>query len=335
MFTRRRQTQSHLWFANISDRAFIIDSTTPPGSPPRSGLPASLNQAAPAPAAAAAAPTPPPAQNGSSILEALANMARQNTNSTPQSAAPASQNPMSAYNMPPAANGLPQPSSSVSQQPQAPSYTQPTQAPFNMSNFPYALPQAAPPSHAAPPPTSQAPAGGVMDPSTQQQIMLIKALADHGVPFDKIPGLLQGFGGAAAAGAQPQQAAPPQQNSYGAAQPSWGQAPVNQDGYRSSGGYQDGRRSPPKYGRSRSRSPDRGWGNRGSPRVGRDYGRDSPRDGRRAGDYRNRSPAGRRGHSPDPHNGDPSTNKWVDHDPTLPSGSIRVLSRTLFVGGVT
>jgi protein NRD1 len=27
--------------------------------------------------------------------------------------------------------------------------------------------------------------------------------------------------------------------------------------------------------------------------------------------------------------------KWVEFDPTLPAGHIKVLSRTLFVGGVT
>lgn len=264
-------------------------------------------------------------------------MARQNTNAAPSSAAPASQNPVPAYSMPPATSGVPQPasSSSMPQQHQVPSYPQTTQAPFNMSSLPFALPQAAAPSHAAPAPNLPAPTGGALDSGTQQQIMLIKALAEQGVPFDKIPALLQTLGGAGVGGAQPQQTAPPSQNSYGAAQPSWAPPPVNQDGYRNSGGYQDGRRSPPKYGRSRSRSPDRGWGNRGSPRGGREYGRDSPRDGRRSADYRNRSPPGRRGRSPDPHDGDPEGNKWVDHDSALPSGSIRVLSRTLFVGGVT
>ncbi|KAK8107715.1 uncharacterized protein PG998_009728 [Apiospora kogelbergensis] len=43
----------------------------------------------------------------------------------------------------------------------------------------------------------------------------------------------------------------------------------------------------------------------------------------------------RRGHSPQPpFDRDPNV-KWVDFDQSIPSGSIKVLSRTLFVGGVT
>jgi protein NRD1 len=50
-------------------------------------------------------------------------------------------------------------------------------------------------------------------------------------------------------------------------------------------------------------------------------------------DYRQRSPRGRRGDSPvrEPL----QTEKWVEYDNSLPNGSIKVYSRTLFVGGVT
>jgi len=49
-------------------------------------------------------------------------------------------------------------------------------------------------------------------------------------------------------------------------------------------------------------------------------------------EYRQRSPHGRHGDSPH----EPSQqDKWVEYDNNLPSGSIKVYSRTLFVGGVT
>lgn len=181
--------------------------------------------------------------------------------------------------------------------------------------------------------------GGVLNPNTQQQILLIKALVDQGVPIDKIPAIIAGLnaGGAvpgASVPAQPPVSAP--QNSYGApGQPSWGTPQPEQarDWYNKDYNNKDSTRSPPRLGgRSRSRSPDRGWGNRNGRNM--DYGsRNSPsrgRDDRRGGDeYRNRSPPRRRGQSP------PPMEKWTDHDPNLPSGSIKVLSRTLFVGGVT
>jgi protein NRD1 len=41
---------------------------------------------------------------------------------------------------------------------------------------------------------------------------------------------------------------------------------------------------------------------------------------------------GRRGFSPEE---EPPAEKWVEYDPKLANGNIKVLSRTLFVGGVT
>lgn len=82
---------------------------------------------------------------------------------------------------------------------------------------------------------------------------------------------------------------------------------------------QSGRQSPP---RGRSRSPTR----RGSPNNG-GYGSES---------YRQRSP--RRNFSPPDGAGQVSPNngpKWLEYDPTLPPDHIKVLSRTLFVGGTT
>ncbi len=50
-------------------------------------------------------------------------------------------------------------------------------------------------------------------------------------------------------------------------------------------------------------------------------------------EYRQRSPQGRRNESPV---GDQfPQDKWVEYDNNMPSGSIKVYSRTLFVGGVT
>ncbi len=188
-----------------------------------------------------------------------------------------------------------------------------------------------------------APSGG-LDSNTQQQIMLIKVLAEQGVPFDKIPALIQSM---TAGGAGGQSApAPAAQGSYPTQQPWNASAAAQPRGDGRDRGYQDGGRSPQRFrgGRSRSRSPDRWGGQRGSPRGGREFGRNSPtrgrnddrdRQGRRGNDYRQRSPPGRRGgRSPSPDEL-PHVERLVEFDPKLPSGSIRVFSRTLFVGGVT
>ena len=308
------------------------------------------------PASAASA-----APNGSSILEALANMARQNTTAGPaNSGLPA---PAASYSLP--TSGLPQPAApsmphNLLPQGQAPpSYAAPSQA-ANVPSLPFSLqqvlgqssaqPPAAPYSSNPPPnpygagPVSGpgAPGGAGLDSTTQQQIMLIKALADQGVPFDKIPALIQSMTGAAPAGGQSssQTPAPVAQGSYPTGQQLWGASATVSDVPRDRG-YQDGLRSPPRYrGRSRSRSPDRAWGQRGSPRGGRDrmdYGHQDDRDrnGRRSNDYRQRSPQGRRGRSGTPSSDLPHIERWIEFDPTLPDGHIRVLSRTLFVGGVT
>lgn len=351
---------------HVSDRLpFAETSTTPPGSPP-TNLAASLREPSAVTAGLAATAAAPAAQNSQSILDALANLARQNTSAPPGApaapatpAAPGVSAPpalVPSYNMPP--TGLPQPvSSSVPQAVQPPpqpaaSYLPTSQPPASSApSLPFSLPQmpgqkdASAPAY---PPNPQFPGAGgpsgnlALDPQQQQQLLLVKALADQGVPFDKIPALLQGLTAAGVPGAAGQPPAPPAgvpgaapQPAYGSGQPSWGAQGANPDEPRDwRGGYNGGVDSPGNYGRSRSRSPDRGWGGR-SPRGGRDrgdYGRNSPRSrdgGRRGGDYRNRSPPRRRGQSP------PPTEKWVDHDPTLPSGSIKVLSRTLFIGGVT
>lgn len=202
---------------------------------------------------------------------------------------------------------------------------------------PPAMPAAANNPYAAPAP-APGPSGVGLDSITQQQIVLIKALADQGVPFDKIPALIQSMTGASSANLQTafQAPVPAAQGSYPTGQQPWGNADSARDR-----GLQDGSRSPNRYlGRSRSRSPDRGWGARGSPRGGHDrldYGHheERERNGRRGNGYRQRSPQGRRGRSSTPSSDLPKIERWIEFDPTLPAGHIKVLSRTLFVGGVT
>lgn len=234
----------------------------------------------------------------------------------------------------------------------------PTTQPVNVSSLPFSLTQMlgqnAPPATSNPPnpyaaaaaPPAPGAGGAGLDPNVQQQIMLIKALADQGVPFDKIPALIQSMtaattGAGGFPGAQPPAPIPAAQGTFPPAQQPWGAAA---SGPTPDQGYQDSVRSPRYRGRSRSRSPERGWGPRGSPRGGRDYGRNSPpnrggrmddrdRNGRAGNDYRQRSPR-RHGRSPSPAN-DFQQEKWIEFDPSLPSGHIKVLSRTLFVGGVT
>lgn len=329
-------------------------STTPPGSPPShvvasyTGGPGASAPTAASASAPAQAPVPAaPVSNGSSILEALANIARQNTSAPPT--AQALPTPMASYNL--ANSGIPPPVASTSVPPQV-SYQTNSQS-VNMPPMPYGMPQlpgqgqGIMPGGIPPPNPAGAAAAGSgfgLDTSTQQQILLIKALADQGVPFDKIPALIQsltagaGAGGAGQVLQPPLQNMPAPQNPYTVSQP-WGNPSVK-PGDQHNQNY-DNVRSPPRYnGRSRSRSPDRGWGARGSPRNGpdrSDYGHNSPNrgrhDDRRGGDYRQRSPHGRRGRSPSPPAGG-HDDKWVEYDPNVPSGHIKVYSRTLFVGGV-
>ncbi|KAI1471530.1 uncharacterized protein F4812DRAFT_414430 [Daldinia caldariorum] len=324
------------------------ESTTPIGSPPPGpGLPGlSENK-------------PHTVEAPNAIMEALANIARQNVTATPTTITnnnniPA---PASTYSVPP-------PQTSATHAPILPltqtqppvSYSAPPQ-PVNLPGMPYPFPQPGqvqaqtpvPQVNAsnqapgfpgvAPAAVPAAPAPG-MDPNVQQQVMLIKLLADQGVPFDKIPAIIASMQSTSIS-------VPPATNSAAAApvgQPpyagSWGQGGYRPDESRDHD-YQQVR-SPNRYrNRSRSRSPPRHWDARDSPRGRSDrefgsYGRNSPGLGRTSGTgYRQRSP-GRRGRSPSPAHGfsQPAT-KWVEFDRTIPQGHIKVLSRTLFVGGVT
>ncbi|KIH91554.1 protein NRD1 [Sporothrix brasiliensis 5110] len=314
-------------------------STTPPGSPP----PNVLTQGAAKPAAPAGPPALPP-----NIMETLANLAKQSSSAAAPLPATATPPTLAApfgqqQQQPPA-----QPPQQYGQQPppfqMPPAQQQQQQTPFP---GPYgasgALPGATAPNsqlppalaglagligaasqqqpHQPPPPQPQPQPGAA--PNVQQNLMFIQALLAQGLSLDQISGILAQVGnGAPATGGPPSlvpsaiAAAAAAAGAGGAAQaaPQW---PPNNYGGRS-----------PGRGRSRSRSPGRHWDGRSSPRGRDHHGHGGGRD------YRQRSPPG--GGRRSPRNPEPPSpgSKFVEHDPSLPENTIRVLSRTLFVGGV-
>jgi protein NRD1 len=336
---------------SVSNRkCFSIDqSTTPPGSPP-ADLQKSLGLQSPANSAPAAA------RNTSSILEALANMARQNTSAPPANPTL----PMdSQYNV---SNSQSNPAQQVAAFNQGVLFP-PIPPPVNVPAAPafasqgtsngaqnFASNQTNPFAAVPPivPPTA-------LDPAVQQQLMLIKALSDQGFPPDKIAGIIAAMGsqGPPMMGAGALPPPPPQfaaQNSNPSAQNGWGTRP-EESRDRNGNGYHEAVRSPPgRYRRrSRSRSPPPAWNARDSPASRRrdepnyDYDRDSPGRNRgddrgrgrgRGNDYRQRSPP-RRGRSPSPPSrANGAGSKWVGHDATIPKGNIKgngakLLSHTL------
>ncbi|ETI24315.1 hypothetical protein G647_03684 [Cladophialophora carrionii CBS 160.54] len=303
-------------------------STTPEGSPAPGFVP--LGHAAHTDAVAAK--PPPQQQDTSAILEALKNMAKQNSAAQPAAPAPAQ---ASLNNLLGAQNGIPQPNSTVipgsASGVAAGQAVNPlgalfaglsngvqSQSPANVPANPLAafLPQQAP-ALAVPQPS--APLG--QDPQAHMQFQLLQILAGQGVPPDQWATALQLLA-----------------NGGGATVP-----PAASGNNWTQGQSRDGQtRSPPTQYRRRSRSPGFDRRRDPSPRRGR---RDSPgadgyrndRDGRR-GDYRQRSPMRNRRRSPSP-TGDsklpPPGPKNVQFDSALPRGHIKVFSRTLFVGGVT
>ncbi|KAJ5577754.1 RNA binding protein Nrd1 [Penicillium hispanicum] len=340
-----------------------VDSTTPEGSPapgfnPLGGPPQSANGASTAPA---------PAPNTSSILKALADMAKQNTTAAPVPAS-APTNPLATLNPPPAAS-LPVSSADPSSLPPAaanpyaaagamanpfaalggvgqnPALIQPqsqsqTPNPITSTQNPLAamLPQAAAPTM---------PDGNALS----QQLQLLQLLASQGIPQDQWGTALQIFSMSNMGGANPPQIpgfpAMPMPGTGG-----WGhpdsqnrddrERDRDRDYNRSPGGYRRRSRSP-GWDRRRTASPPR---RRDSPVYGEYHGdspgrRGDPRDarGRRGNEYRQRSPPGRRRRSPSPQRKDPNLPppgpKLIEWDYSIGQGNIKVLSRTLFVGGVT
>ncbi|KAJ5238707.1 hypothetical protein N7468_003326 [Penicillium chermesinum] len=328
-----------------------VESTTPEGSP--------------APGLNSMAPTQPPATNGaapdtSSILKALADMAKQNTAAPAAAPVTAPANPLAALNpsipqvssadstlSPSTANpyattaGVANPYAALAGFAQNPALGQPqsqSQTPNPMAPAPN--PMAAMLPQAAAPPMGDGNA-------FTQQLQLLQMLAAQGVPQDQWGTALQIFNMTNSMGSTPGQlpgfnAMPGQIPGGWSAPDGQGRDDRERDYNRSPGGYRRRSRSP-GWDRRRTASPPR---RRDSPVYG-DYHGDSPgrrgdpRDarGRRGNEYRQRSPPGRRRRSPSPKGKDPNLPppgpKLIEWDYSIGQGNIKVLSRTLFVGGVT
>jgi len=312
----------------------FLESTTPEGTPPRDFQTTSQQPAAPAAAVS----------NTSSILEALANMARQNT-SAPAAIAnvPA---PSSSYSMPSVPNLSAQQMASINPTFPFPASTQSVNVPVQAATF-ASQPQGSSnsaqnfpsnPYGAVAPPLPQETSAAL-----QQQILIFKTLADQGIPQDQWAGVIAALN--AAGGLLPQPQIPANQN-----QNSWGARPEDS---RDRNGYVEPVRSPPGRYRRRSRSPSpaRAWGARDSPSSRRrdepgygdyDRGRDSPNRGHadergrgRGNDYRQRSPRARRGRSltpPGNYDKGPTARpgeKWVKYEPDIGKENIKGKFSTL------
>lgn len=199
--------------------------------------------------------------------------------------------------------------------------------PNNMAANPLAalFPQQQP-SQATPNPAS-------VTPDAQTTIQLVQMMAAQGIPPEQWGAALQvlNMQNQAGKGGLPFPPPPiPGNNAYGQANPS-----RDRDGYR----------SPPNSGRNRSRSPDYGRrrdqgrpGRPGSPDYDAWRNGGDRRNDRNGSEYRQRSPLGRKYRSPSPPTQDlppPPGEKYMEWDHSIPPDNIKVLSRTLFVGGVT
>lgn len=305
------------------------------------GTPAAQNQAQPAPAQhtpqqQAPAPAPAPAQDVNSILAALANLPKAtSTQPPPQPAAPqpvpSSQQQSGPAQLPPnlaalfGQNGMPPLSAFPPQPQQQPPYstpqpTQPFQMPQGFPGFPPQPPPSIPQQYpqAPPPPVLQqaadplAPLRGILPQNILNDqaklvdaLKLLQDLQKDGIPMDKWGPVIEAFESQHAAN-------PPARGAYDS------------------------------HSRQRSRSPDRNAARRrASPVYGAYDGNqgDSDRYGRSR--YRQRSPMR---NSPIPMqmsgnnmamNGQPMQPKYIAIDNSLPRDNIKVLSRTLFVGGAS
>ncbi|KAF9885603.1 hypothetical protein FE257_012694 [Aspergillus nanangensis] len=352
-----------------------IESTTPDGSPAPNYLALGGAQQPQATNGAPPSATPQSAPDTSSILKALADMAKQNTGGPAAPAVPAPANPLSALSQmqsatqpmsssvdqaaqvangqagvnPYAAGAMAAPFAAMGNVAQNPALVQPqsqsqTPNPLAAAQNPLAalLPQAAA--------ASALPTPNLAPDALQQQLQLLQMLAAQGIPQEQWATALQilslsnanNMGGNMNAGQVPGFNLPGQNLN------AWGGRADSQT--RDFDRERDYMRSPPGQYRRRSRSP--GWDRRrdASPPRRRDspvygeYHGDSPGRrggdprGRRGNDYRQRSPPGRRRRSPSPRK-DPALPapgpKFIDWDYSIGQGNIKVLSRTLFVGGVT
>ncbi|KAI4085924.1 MAG: hypothetical protein LQ344_008001 [Seirophora lacunosa] len=334
-----------------------VNSTTPPGSPPTDfiSLTAGPEQPAKAPGHANGAPT----ADTSAILKALADMAKTNTGASAASSSNVANLQTSfPHNMP----------ASVNQAPSVPPVAQAVGAPPGANgangastfaglstasgNF---LPNQ--PSGQAnmnmqgPPVMPQGNGAPAMTPEIQQQLQILQALQAQGVPQDQWANVLSVLMAGGAGGAGTNVNAAPQQG-WQAHGGGYGDQSRDRNGFNNqsvqspSGRFRDPRsrsRSPSAWDRRGNASPPR---RRDSPVYG-EYGRDARNNDRggfgrsdrsRGNAYRQRSPDRQR-RSPSPHRSGnelpPPGPKFVEYDPSLRQGMIKVLSRTLFVGGVT
>ncbi|KAK5071911.1 hypothetical protein LTR64_004310 [Lithohypha guttulata] len=278
-----------------------------------------MTNTTPAPAAA-------PTQNASSLLESLKALAAKqapNVSAAPVTPATASNNLNALLGL---QNAVPQSTTPVNQgQGQNVNPLAALMAGMNNGTQPQvAHNQAANPLAALFPQQQQAPAvpnPPAVAPDAQATLQLVQLMAQQGIPPDQWAATLQVLNMQNQAGKGGMPFPPPPI-------PGFGQIDQSRD--------RDGHlRSPADTGRRRSRSPDYG---RRSGRPGSPVN-DRFRNGsdRRGNEYRQRSPVGRRRRSPTPPEQDlpPPGEKYIDWDHNLPKDNIKVLSRTLFVGGVT
>ena len=349
---------------NMASDTFLLSvdprSTTPTGTPPKEFIP--LNETNGINAAAGA-----PRADTSQILKALADMAKTNTTTAP--GMPSQATPINVPNL---QNAYQQHmNSSVNPATSAPQYVQPVNVPgaaiganpfagmmSSASNF--GLNQGMPGGQTNVQANPVIPQGTTPE-ALQQQVQLIQMLQAQGVPQDQWATVLQVLMAAGTVGGGVSSAP---------AQPSWQQNGGRDDSSRDRNGYDNsynmrspsGRyrshrsrsRSPSGYNRRREPTPPR---RRDSPSYG-DYGRGgrSGRQERNRNEFRQRSPPApyRRSDSPPPEQALPPPGpRNLQYDLSLPPNHIKgkpsqpheigsintdihkVLSRTLFVGGVT
>ncbi|KAL8647656.1 MAG: hypothetical protein Q9226_006346 [Calogaya cf. arnoldii] len=332
-----------------------VKSTTPLGSPPKDFI--LLTNGSEQPVNSGGPVNGAPPGDTSAILKALADMAKTNTGTAVQASASnvtGFQNPFpqnvpapvnQAPSVPPASRAVGVSGVNGGAPPFGGSSSASGKFPPNLSHQPPNMQLPAP----MPVQGNGAPA---MTPEVQQQLEILKALQAQGVPQDQWATVLSVVM-AQAGGAMPNQQVAPQ---HGWQQPGGGYGDQSRD---RNGFDKQGLRSPSgrfRNARSRSRSPV-AWDRRnGSPPHRRDspvygeYARDAHNNdrggfgrsdrGRGGNQFRQRSPDRNR-RSPSPRRASherglpPPGPKMVEFDPNLRQGTIKVLSRTLFVGGVT
>lgn len=244
-------------------------------------------------------PAAAPAQTTSSVLEALKAMAAKQTPAQPVPVPNNSLNALLGLQ-----NVMPQQSAPVNQGQNVNPLT------ALLSGVNNAQPaQSNPLTGMFPPPPQVAPLQ--VGPDAQATLQLVQLMAAQGIPPDQWAAAIQVIN-AQGKGGMPFPAPPPLPGQ------NFNQ-PIRDNLVRS-----------PISGRRRSRSPDHGRGRNGrnSP--------DNRNGGRRGNDYRQRSPVrNRREPSPENPGLPPPGDRFIEWDHNMPKESIKVLSRTLFVGGVT